>query len=104
MDSYSPQLFGVVRRTGEREPPIQGMRMKSEMKLSRAGVDLAKSLFHIQGVERHGQARWQKKLKRRESLDALCDVLAPNVEVAMEACGSAHHWGRELGRRGLRAG
>ena len=72
------------------------------MKISRAGVDIAKSVFHVHAVDRGGRVRWQRKLKRNEWLDALCEQLPANAEVAMEACGSAHHWGRELERRGLR--
>jgi transposase len=72
------------------------------MKLSRAGVDIAKSVFHVHAVDHHEQPQWQKKLKRADWLDALCSVLAPNAEIGMEACASAHHWGRELERRGFR--
>jgi transposase len=72
------------------------------MKLSRVGVDIAKSVFHVHGVDRPERTRWRKKFKRDEWLDALCAVLAPGAEVGMEACGSAHHWGRELQRRGYR--
>ncbi len=71
------------------------------MKLSRAGVDIAKSVFHVHAVDRHEQPRLQKKFKRAEWLDALCGMLAPNAEIGMEACASAHHWGRELERRGF---
>ena len=73
------------------------------MKITRAGVDIAKSVFHVHAVDREEQSRWRGKLKRGEWLDALCEQLAPNAEVGMEACGSAHHWGRELQRRGFRA-
>lgn len=72
------------------------------MKLNRAGVDIAKSVFQVHAVDQHEQPRWQKKLKRGEWLEALCAQLAPNAEVGMEACASAHHWGRELQRRGYR--
>ena len=42
------------------------------MNLSRAGVDIAKSVFHVHAVERHDQPIWLAKLKRNEGLDALC--------------------------------
>ena len=61
------------------------------MNLSRAGVDIAKSVFHVHAVDRHGQPKWRAKLKRNEWLDALCQRLAPGAEVGMEACASAHH-------------
>jgi transposase len=72
------------------------------MNLSRAGVDIAKSVFHVHAVDRHDQPGWQARLRRSEWLDALCKRLAPGAEVGMEACASAHHWGRKLQERGFR--
>lgn len=72
------------------------------MKITRAGVDIAKSVFHIHAVDRHDRPQWQAKLKRSEWLEALCNRIAPGAEVGMEACASAHHWGRELQKRGFR--
>ena len=72
------------------------------MKITRAGVDIAKSVFHVHAVDRHDETQWQAKLKRSQWLDALCERLAPGAEVGMEACASSHHWGRELHKRGFR--
>ena len=72
------------------------------MNLSRAGVDIAKSVFHVHAVDRHDRPQWRTKLKRAEWLEALCRRLAPGAEVGMEACASAHHWGRKLQERGFR--
>ena len=72
------------------------------MKITRAGVDIAKSVFHVHAVDRHDQLRWQAKLKRGQWLDALSERLVPGGEVGMEACASAHHWSRELQQRGFR--
>lgn len=70
------------------------------MNLTRVGVDIAKSVFHVHGVDRHDKTQWQAKLKRNQWLDALCDRVAPGAEIGMEACASAHFWGRELQKRG----
>ncbi len=75
---------------------------KSKMKITRAGVDIAKSVFHVHGVDGDDQPEWQAKLKRGEWLEALCARLAPNAEIGMEACASSHHWARELRKRGFR--
>jgi transposase len=75
---------------------------KPEMKITRAGIDIAKSVFHVHAVDRHDRPQWRAKLKRNEWLEALCDRLAPGAEVGMEACASAHHWSRELQKRGFR--
>lgn len=72
------------------------------MKITRTGIDIAKSVFHIYAVDRRDRPQWQAKLKRGEWLQALCDRLAPGAEVGMEACASAHHWSRELQKRGFR--
>ena len=72
------------------------------MKITRAGVDIAKAVFHVHAVDRHDKPHWQAKLKRSEWLQALCDRLAPGAEVGMEACACAHHWARALQKRGFR--
>ena len=72
------------------------------MNPSRAGVDIAKSVFHVHAVDCHDQPKWRAKLKRADWLDAVCQHLAPGAEVGMEACASAHHWARKLQERGFR--
>ena len=72
------------------------------MKITRAGVDIAKSVFHVHGVDCQDKSLWQVKLKRGQWLEALCNRLVPGAEVGMEACASAHYWGRELQKRGFR--
>jgi len=72
------------------------------MKIIRVGVDIAKSVFHVHGVDRHGKTQWQAKLKRGQWLATMCGRLEPGSEVGMEACASAHHWARELQARGYR--
>jgi len=71
-------------------------------KLKRVGVDIAKSVFHVHGVDDGEQPRWTTKLKRDEWIEAVCERLRPDAEVGMEACASAHHWARLLQARGLR--
>jgi len=68
------------------------------MKLKRIGIDLAKSVFQIHGVDSHEQMKVRKQIKRRDVVDFFRQI-EPCV-VAMEACGSAHYWGRELAKLG----
>ena len=68
------------------------------MKLKRIGVDLAKNVFQVHGVDSHERIKVRKQLKRSQLLDFFRQV-EPCV-VAMEACGSAHYWGRELMKLG----
>ncbi|MGH8457927.1 MAG: IS110 family transposase [Nevskiales bacterium] len=68
------------------------------MKLKRIGVDLAKQIFQVHGVDSHEQVKCRKQLKRSQMLDFFRQ-LEPCL-VAMEACGGAHYWARELGKLG----
>ncbi len=70
------------------------------MKLSRIGIDLAKNVFQLHGVERHGKTVWKRRLKRNQWLKVLLDKIEPGCVIGMEACAGAHHWGRELQSRG----
>lgn len=70
------------------------------MQITRVGVDIAKSVFHVHAVDSHDKRQWDKKLKRNEWIEALCEHVPAGAVVAMEACSSAHHWGRVLQQRG----
>ena len=62
------------------------------------GLDLAKNVFQVHGADGAGQAVLRKKLRRTQVLEFFAQ-LQPCV-VAMEACGGAHFWGREIGKLG----
>ena len=62
------------------------------------GLDLAKNVFQAHGADASGRALLRKKLRRDQVL-AFFGQLPPCV-VAMEACGGAHFWGREIGKLG----
>jgi transposase len=70
------------------------------MKIIRIGVDLAKDVFQVHGVDRHEKPVWRRKLKRDEWLKILLEKIEPGCVIGMEACGGAHHWARELQSRG----
>lgn len=71
------------------------------MKLKRIGVDLAKNVFQVHGVDSHEQVKLRKQVKRRDMLHYFRQI-EPCV-VAMEACGGSHYWARELGKMGHEA-
>ena len=58
------------------------------------GLDIAKSVFQVHGVDADGQVVVRRQLKRRYVL-AFFQKLPPCL-VGIEACASAHHWAREL--------
>jgi transposase len=66
------------------------------MKIIRVGVDLAKNVFQVHGVDRDEKPVWQRKLKRDEWIKTLLEKIEPGCVIGMEACGGAHHWARKL--------
>ncbi len=70
------------------------------MKLSRVGIDLAKNVYQLHGADRSGKTVWTRRLKRHQWFKVLLDKIEPGCVIGMEACASAHHWGRQLQSRG----
>jgi len=62
------------------------------------GLDLAKSVFQLHGVDTEGRVVVCRQLRRSQVL-AFFEKLGPCL-VGMEACSGAHHWARELGSLG----
>lgn len=57
------------------------------------GVDLAKRVFQVHGADKNGRVLFRKKLSRPQFQKFLLSI--PTCVIAMEACSTAHHWGRE---------
>jgi transposase len=68
------------------------------MDITTIGVDLAKRVFAVHGVDQHGKTILRKTLQRKQMVPFFTH-LQPCV-VAMEACGSAHYWARKLSSLG----
>ena len=66
--------------------------------ITTVGVDLAKSVFQIHGVDAEGAIVVRRQLRRSQMLDVF-QRLAPCL-IGMEPCAGAHHWARELGTFG----
>jgi transposase len=64
------------------------------------GIDLAKHVFQLHGAAADGKVLFRRRVRRERLLAFLASQ--PACEVVMEACGSAHHWGREIGALGHR--
>jgi len=64
------------------------------MKIKTLGVDLAKNLFHLHGVDAHGKVLVRKRLNRNKLLEFMANL--PPCLIGMEACGGAHYWAREF--------
>ena len=61
------------------------------------GLDIAKSVFQVHGIDAEGKVVMRRQLKRRYVL-AFFQKL-PSCLVGIEACASSHHWSRELSAR-----
>jgi transposase len=70
------------------------------MEVATIGLDIAKSVFQVHGVDANGNVTVRRQIKRRYVL-AFFQKLAPCL-VGIEACASSHHWSRELRALGHR--
>jgi transposase len=58
------------------------------------GLDIAKSVFQVHGVDAAGQVVVRRQLKRRQVLASFAKL--PPCLIGIEACASSHYWAREL--------
>ena len=58
------------------------------------GLDIAKHVFHVHGADERGRAIFSKRISRGKLLDFF--AAHPSCTVALEACGGAHHWARQI--------
>src|SRR5258707_2757322 len=72
----------------------------SMTEIKRIAIDTSKSVFTLHGVDDAGRAVLRRNLRRGELLRYFEKL--PPVEVALEACGGSHHWGRALAALGHR--
>src|SRR5215467_12485480 len=68
------------------------------MQVSTIGVDLAKNVFQVHGVDSAGKAVITRQLRRKQVIDFFRKI--PPCLVGMEACGTAHYWAREISKLG----
>ena len=64
------------------------------MNITTIGIDLAKNVFQVHGVDERGKGGLKKQLKRAQVLPFFANH--PPCLIGMEACGSAHYWARKL--------
>lgn len=67
-------------------------------KITVVGLDLAKNVFQVHGVDARGKAVVRKQIKRKDVVTYFAQL--PPCLVGMEACGGAHYWGRRLEAQG----
>jgi transposase len=64
------------------------------MNITQVGIDLAKLVFQVHGVDARGKVALRKQLKRHQIVAFFAQM--PPCLVGMEACGGAHFWARKL--------
>src|SRR3974390_3185056 len=79
-------MWALLKPHDSQEPVMQAV--------TTIGLDIAKSVFQVHGVDAEGKAVIRRQLKRRYVL-AFFQKLSPCL-VGVEACASSHHWSREL--------
>jgi len=68
------------------------------MKITSVGIDLAKSVFSMHGIDEHGKTVLRRTVSRGKVMEAMAGI-GPCL-VGVEACSGAHHWARALGKLG----
>ena len=68
------------------------------MNVTIIGIDLAKSVFQLHGIDADGEVIFRKKLRRSAVLNFLRDL--PSCLIGLEACATSHFWAREIGALG----
>ena len=68
------------------------------MKFTRCGLDIAKQVFQVHGVNEHGVVKGRKTLPRLKVLEFFAQL--PPCLIGIEACAGAHYWARELTKFG----
>src|SRR5262252_3058303 len=70
----------------------------SAMNITAVGIDLAKNVLQVHGVDARGKVVLRRQLRRDQVVLFFANL--PPCLIGMEACASAHHWGRTLERFG----
>lgn len=68
------------------------------MKVTRVGLDIAKDVFEVHGVDEHGKVQVRKQLRRARVLEFFANL--PACLIGMESGSGAHYWARELQKLG----
>src|SRR5262247_2282735 len=82
-------------KTSETIQPQEASPMK---KLSVVGIDIAKQVFHLVGMDEHGTILVRKRLYRAQVMAFIAQL--PPMLIGMEACGGAHDWARRFREHG----
>src|SRR3979490_2352912 len=74
------------------------MRGAVQMQITTIGLDIAKNVFQVHGIDAAEKVVVRKQLRRSQVLEFFKQL--PPCLIGMEACATAHYWARELTRLG----
>ena len=83
----------VVCQSGSVIKPLEP-EGASIMNITTIGIDLAKNVFQVHGVDARGKAVLKRQLRRDQMASFFANL--PACVIGMEACASSHHWARKL--------
>jgi len=92
VDGSSTRHVSAIDVGAVKAPTIR--RSQVTQAITTVGLDIAKSVFQVHGIDAEGNVILRRQLKRRYVL-AFLQKLPPCL-VGIEACASSHHWSREL--------
>ena len=58
------------------------------------GIDIAKEVFQLHGVDTAGEVKLKKKLSRNQLVEYVSTHVQQGARIVMESCGGSHHWAR----------
>src|SRR6201990_2875189 len=93
-------MDGPLRHRGAKLVFLKNRQEKepSMSEITTIGLDLAKNVFQVHGVDAEGTTVGRKRLRRGQVLAFFSRI--PRCVVGLEACATAHYWARELGTLG----
>lgn len=98
-----PRFLSRVKGKGSDLISCVEIKMEGPMEnVSVIGIDLAKRVFELCGVNHTGRVVLRKSVKRDRLLESVTSLLVRGGTVAMEACGSSNYWGRVFEAQGYR--
>src|SRR3712207_2368291 len=95
---WTPPTATACQSGGVSDHSRRPLQEASMNQVSTVGLDRAKYIFQLHGADSAGAVVFRKKLRRGQLLAFLATL--PPCTVALEACGSAHSWGREIAKLG----
>jgi transposase len=94
VDDARAARVATIGRSSQRK----SLKRASHMQLHAIGIDLAKTVFQVHGIDKQHEVVLVRQLRRHQVIPFFAKL--PPCLIGMEACATAHHWARELAKLG----